>query len=144
MQVVPSENVLDLVKQLRLSLTGLLPQRAQLAALSVDLRKRILDDIDPGYSAIAVAEEYHVARRTVNALVQHRRVTGTLEPIRGRQGCKSTLDPRKEEILQIIDQNSSVTHESLRSQLGLVISLPALWRTLRRWGIRLKKSGPRR
>lgn len=112
-------------------------------ALSVDLRKRILNDVDQGLSALAVAEKYHVARRTVNSLVHHRRSTGSLEPIRGRQGRKSTLEPRRQEILEIIDLNSSVTLESLRSQLGLVISLPALWRTLRRWGIRLKKSGPR-
>jgi transposase len=111
--------------------------------LSVDLRKRILGDVDRGLSALAVAEKYDVSRRTVNALVHHRERTGSLEPIRGRQGRKSTLEPRKQEILHAIDQNSSVTLESLRSQLGLVISLSALWRALQSWGIRLKKSRPR-
>jgi len=111
--------------------------------LSLDLRERILDDVDRGLSAQTVAEKYRVARRTVNNLVHHRERTGSLEPIRGRQGRKSTLEPRRQEILQAIGQDPSLTLEALRRQLSLAISLPALWRTLRRWGVRLKKSPAR-
>lgn len=112
--------------------------------LSVDLRKRILEDVDAGLSAENVAAKYRVGRRTVNMLVQHRQKTGSLEPIRGRQGRKSTLEPRKQEILQAIDRNSGLTLHALREQLSLPISLPSLWLALRKWGIRLKKSSTRR
>jgi transposase len=108
--------------------------------LSVDVRQQIVSEIDGGASAIEVAEKYHVSRKTVNNLVHHRDRTGSLEPIRGRQGRKSKLLHRKSEILHAIDSNRSMTLCSLKDELQLDISLSALCRTLRRWGVNMKKS----
>lgn len=112
-------------------------------ALSVDLRRRILEEIDQGISQSQVALKYRVARKTVYSLIQHRQKTGSLEPIRGGVGRKSKAAPRREAIQQAIAENSSLTLQSLIDQLGLAISVSALSRTLRGWGIRLKKSPAR-
>ena len=112
--------------------------------LSVDLRQRILEDIDQGLSTLVTARKFRVARRTVDRLLQHRRKTGSLEPIRGHQGRKPRLEHVRQEILQAIRQNPGLTLTALKSQLSLNISLSGLWRTLRRWGLRLKKSPARR
>ncbi|MAT38061.1 MAG: hypothetical protein CL946_00490 [Ectothiorhodospiraceae bacterium] len=113
-------------------------------ALSIDLRQRILADRDRGLAALAIAEKYQFARRTVNGLVHHRERTGSLEPVRGRQGRKSTLEPRKAEILRAMQANPSLTLQQLKTQLKLKIALSSLWVALRGWGIRLKKSSARR
>ena len=109
-------------------------------ALSNDLRRRILDEIDQGVSQSQVARTYRVDRKTVWSLIQHRRKTGSLEPIRVGMGRKSKAAHCRAEIEQAIAKNSSLTLQALIDQLGLTISVSALSRTLRRWGIRLKKS----
>ncbi|WP_437191016.1 IS630 family transposase [Planctomicrobium sp. SH527] len=109
-------------------------------ALSVDLRRRILEAIDQGVSQSQVARTYRVDRKTVWSLIHHRQKTGSLEPIRAGVGRKSKVAHRQADIRQAIADNSSLTLQSLIDQLGLAISVSALSRTLRRWGIRLKKS----
>ena len=113
-------------------------------ALSVDLRRRILEAIDQGVSQSQVARTYRVDRKTVWSLIHHRQKTGSLEPIRAGVGRKSKVLHRRADITQAIADNSSLTLQSLIDQLGLALSVSALSRTLRRWGIRLKKSSARR
>jgi transposase len=85
-----------------------------------------------------------VTERTIYNILRHQRKTGSLEPIRGRQGRKSRLIRRQQEILGALAQNPHLTLAALQTQLALRVSLPALWRALRRWGLRLKKSPARR
>lgn len=108
-------------------------------ALSTDLRRRILEEIDQGVSQSQVARTYRVDRKTVWSLIQHRRKTGSLEPIRVGMGRKSSVAHRRAEIEQAIAKNSRLTLQELIDQLELRISVSALSRTLRRWGFRFKK-----
>ncbi len=113
-------------------------------ALSVDLRRRILNDIDLGVTQTQVAIKYQVARKTIYSLIRHRRETGTLEPTRPRVGPRSKVAHRRADIEQAVVQDHSLTLEDLIDRLQLTISVSALSRTLRRWGLRLKKSPARR
>lgn len=113
-------------------------------ALSMDLRTRIVADWDRGLPALAIAQKYTVARRTVNNLVHLRETTGSLEPIRGSRGRKSTLLPRKQEILEALQADPGLTLQRLKAELHLPIALSSLWTALHKWGLHLKKSPARR
>ena len=112
--------------------------------LSLDLRERIVEDCDTGIVAAVVAAKYRVSERTVFNLLALRRQTGGLCPRQGQVGRKPKLEDRKHEIVQSIEQNPNLTLKTLICELSLPISESALWKTLRRWGISLKKSDPRR
>jgi transposase len=113
-------------------------------ALSMDLRTRIGADWDRGLPALAIAQKYSVARRTVNNLVHLRDRTGSLEPVPGSRGRKSVLRPRKQEILEALQADPGLTLQGLKTQLRLPVALSSLWTALHKWGLRLKKSSARR
>lgn len=112
-------------------------------ALSMDLRTRIVADWDRGLPALAIAQKYSVARRTVNNLVHLRERTGALQPIPRKRERPLRLLPRKQEILEAIQAEPGITLQRLKAQLHLSIAISSLWTTLRRWGLRLKKSPAR-
>ena len=109
-------------------------------ALSNDLRERILQDCDAGETVSKVAEKYRVSERTVFKLRKLRRETGSYEPRTSRCGRRPKLTQRREEIERTLRENPSLTLQELISQLSLDISVSALWKTLKRWKLSLKKS----
>lgn len=113
-------------------------------ALSMDLRTRIMADWDQGLPALVIAQKFSVARRTVNNLVRLRARTGSLQPIPRRRERPLTLAPRQQEILEAIQAEPGITLQRLKARLRLPVAISSLWMTLRKWGLRLKKSPPRR
>jgi transposase len=53
-----------------------------MAAYSLDLRKRVLRAWDSGMDVYSVAGKYEVSRAWVHRLVQRRRETGSIEPLK--------------------------------------------------------------
>ena len=84
---------------------------------SLDLRTRIMDDLDRGLSAEEAAEKYSVTARTIYSWKLLKRETGGIVPRQGKTGPKGKLDPHREAILARIRENSDLTLEEMRSQL---------------------------
>ena len=110
------------------------------APLSVDLRVRVMADVDSGISAEDAAEKYSVTARTVynwKALV---RETGSLQPRDGTPGPKRKLEESRAGIESALAENPGLTLEDLKASLQLPVCVSTLWTALRSWGIVLTKS----
>jgi len=110
---------------------------------SLDLRTRVMDDLDRGLSPEEAAEKYSVTARTIYSWKLLKRETGDIAPRQGKTGPKRKLDPHREAILARIRENSDLTLEELILQLELPGCLQTLSNALHRWGIVLKKSHAR-
>ena len=110
---------------------------------SLDLRTRVMDDLDRGLSPEEAAEKYSVTARTICSWKLLKRETGDIAPRQGKTGPKRKLDPHREAILARIRENSDLTLEELILQLELPGCLQTLSNALHRWGIVLKKSHAR-
>ncbi len=111
---------------------------------SMDLRKRVMADVDSGLSIESVSRKYAVSSRTIFQWRELREETGGLEPRKGKTGPKRKLDSHRAEILAAVEQNPSITLEELKAKLELPGCLQTLWNTLHRWRIVLKKSNASR
>lgn len=111
---------------------------------SMDLRIRVIDDVNQGLSPEAASQKYSVSRRVIFKWKRRLEETGSLEPSKGRTGPKFKLEPYRKQILAAVESNSSITLEQLKCELNLPGCLQTLWNALRRWGIVLKKSDTRR
>ena len=107
---------------------------------SLDLRTRVMDDLERGLSAEEAAEKYSVTARTIYSWKLLKRETGGIAPRQGKTGPKRKLDAHREAILAWIRENSDLTLEELKSQLELPGCLQTLSNALHRWGIVLKTS----
>lgn len=107
---------------------------------SLDLRERVMSDVDKGMFIEAVAEKYSISTRVIFQWRDLRDETGELLPRKGKTGPKPKLDSYRSEILSAIESNSSITLEELKTKLELPGCVQTLWHALRRWGIVLKKS----
>ena len=107
---------------------------------SLDLRERVMSDVDQGMYIEAVAEKYSVSTRVIFQWRDLRDETGKLLPRKGKTGPKRKLDSFRSEILAAVESNPSLTLEELKTKLKLPGCVPTLWHALRRWGIVLKKS----
>ena len=114
------------------------------AALGMDLRVRVMADVDAGMSAEKAAVKYSVEARTIYQWKALRRETGALEPRAGKTGPKPKLDAHRERITAAIRENPSVTLEDLHTKLKLPASVTTLWVALKAWKLVLKKSPSRR
>ena len=108
--------------------------------LAMDLRVRVMKDVDAGMSAEKASVKYSISARTIYAWKKLRRDNGSLEPRSRRYGPQPKLNERREEILQAQRENPDLTLEELRSQLGLEAGISTLWTALTVWGQVLKKS----
>jgi len=109
------------------------------AALTSDLRVRVMADVDTGMSAEKAAEKYSVSARTIYHWKALRRETGVLAPRAGKTGPKPKLANDRERILAAVRADSALTLHALRQQLQLPVGISTLWQALRAWGIVLKK-----
>lgn len=110
---------------------------------SLDLRTRVMADVESGMSAERAAVKYSVSARTIYKWKGLKRETGSLNPRQGKGGPKRKLESYREPILATLKEKSGLTLAELRSQLQLPGCLQTLWNALHRWGIVLKKSDPR-
>ncbi|MEZ6054796.1 MAG: IS630 transposase-related protein [Planctomycetaceae bacterium] len=109
---------------------------------SVDLRTRVLEDVESGLTVEKAAAKYSVSSRVIYKWKRLQQETGSLAPRRVRSGPSPKLDPYRAAILQAISQDPGLTLEDLRTQLKLPGCVQTLWNALHRWRIVLKKSDP--
>ena len=112
------------------------------AAYSVDLRERVLTDLDAGMSKVAIARNYHVSTRWVYNLQKRREETGGIAPRPHAGGPKPKLADHTERLLALVEEQPDATLAELRERLGVAVSIATLWSTLKRLGVTFKKSRP--
>lgn len=113
------------------------------SAYGMDLRNRVMEDVQAGMSAEDAAAKYSVSPRTVYNWKTLRAEKGSLAPRDGKPGAKPKLQADRDRILAAVEQNSGITLEELRERLDLPVCLSTVWLALKAWGIVLKKSDPR-
>ena len=77
-------------------------------AYSVDLRERILKDIDAGMSTEDAARKYSVSISWAYSLQELRRTTGSIEPKKCKPGQQKKLAPYEKEVRQAVTDHPDV------------------------------------
>jgi transposase len=115
-----------------------------MAAYSMDLRTRVLEDRDAGLTSNDVATKYRVSRAWVDRLVQRRRETGEIGPRRQKKFRVRALAGQEDRLRALMDAQPDRTLAEIRVALPTTACLATIWRELDRLGITVKKNGPRR
>lgn len=108
-------------------------------AYSNDLRERILLDSESGLESDELAEKYRVSRSWVDRLKQRFRETGEYTARKATQTRPCVLAGHEERLLELVSEKPDLTLNELRDALNLGVSRMAVWRTLRRLGVTVKK-----
>lgn len=118
-------------------------------ALSLDLRRRIVEAVDHGLSQSEAARRFCVSNKTVGRLLRRRRESGSLQA-KPRPGAKRRLATEQHAMLAA--QMRQHPHQSLQEharlwqqEQGQSISDTTLWRTLQRmnWSPKKRVSMPK-
>lgn len=114
-------------------------------AYSEDLRARVLTAMDGGMAARAAASIFQVSVSYIYKALIRRRRTGEASACSSRGHRPRKLTPAQEAALEAhILANSDLTLAALRSWLeaecGVRVSSGAMWTTIKRLGLTLKKS----
>jgi transposase len=115
-----------------------------MAAYSMDLRTRVLQDWDAGLKADDVAAKYRVSRAWVHRLVQRRRETGEVGPRRQTRFRAQALAGQDDRLRALVDAQPDRTLAELRVALPTSASLATIWRALDRLQLTVKKNRTRR
>ena len=116
-------------------------EEVPMAAYSMDLRTRVLEDSDAGMRADAIAEKYRVSLSWVNRLKQRRRESGEIAPRRQIRWRTPILTPALPRLEALIADQSDRTLAELQHALGTTASLTTIWRAIERLAITIKKNG---
>jgi transposase len=114
-----------------------------MAAISLDLRKRIMRALDSDPSSLRVAARFDVSASFVRKLRIQARQTGDLSARRG-SGKKRLVKGEQEETLrELVRKHPDATlidlAKLLKKAARVVVSETTMWRSLQRLGITLKK-----
>ena len=109
-------------------------------AYSMDLRVRVMADVDNGMGTNAVAEKYRVSADWVRKLKRFRRETGDFGPRKQRVSNATKLDDHLDELQQLVAETPDATLKELRKEIGVSVGESTIWRALRRLQITFKKS----
>ena len=112
------------------------------AALSVDLRERVLAGVDAGEMVAKVARRFGVTRPTIYSWLALRAETGSLAP-RARSEPGRKLDEYREKIEAALDKDSGLTLADLKEKLDLPVGVSAVRKALDLWDLTFKKKRPR-
>jgi transposase len=112
------------------------------APLAMDLRTRVMTDLEAGMTVVGAATKYSVSTRTIYHWKTLVRDQGSPEPRHGQPGPKPKLANFREQILALVRENAEITLEDLKRTLELPVCLSTVWLALKAWGIVLKKSSP--
>ena len=107
---------------------------------SLDLRKRIVADVDVGLTMQAIAEKYRVSTKFIRDLRRLREETGQIEPRRAKTGPAPKLNQYSEQLTTLVHEQPDATLEELQRQLPVKVSLSTIWRALKALGFSFKKS----
>lgn len=109
-------------------------------AYSIDLRVRVLNDIDGGMKTSAAAAKYSVSPAWVRRLKQRRAATGEIAPRPQRHGKAAAWVAHTEAIREAVRQAPDATLDEYRRRFNLPMSRATLARALIVLGITRKKS----
>jgi transposase len=109
-------------------------------AYSMDLRDRVLRDLDAGLTTSAAARKYSVSPAWVRRLKQRRAATGETAPRRQRHGRVPAWVTHAEAIRDAVRRAPDATLDEYRTRFGLPMSRAALARALVALGLTRKKS----
>jgi len=100
---------------------------------SQDLRKRVFDTLERREGSLRqIARRFLVSLSFVTRLLEHRRLTGSLEPKPHGGGRPPALGPDDlERLRNLIHEKPDATLEELRQSLGVTCSLMAISRAVR-------------
>lgn len=111
-------------------------------AYSVDLRERVLADLDEGMATQEVADAHRVSPAWVRRLAQRRRETGEVAARVGRPGPAPALAAHHDRLRALVRDHPGLTAGEYRDRLGVGVAVLTVWRALRRLGLTHKKSRP--
>jgi transposase len=114
-----------------------------MAAISMDLRKRIFEARESGETTAEVAERFSVCTSFVRRLMQRYRETGSLAvPVTGKKrGRKFAFSEQDLERLgNLVAEKPDWTPRELGEELGFDVKPLTVWRALRRLDLTYKKS----
>jgi transposase len=109
-------------------------------AYSMDLRERVMKDIDAGMLRKDVAAKYSVSKDWITKLKKLRRERGSFAPIQQKYHTETKLDDKLTELQQAVAQRPDATLGELREMLHTTASVCAVYRALRKLKITFKKS----
>jgi transposase len=109
-------------------------------AYSIDLRERVLKDVDGGTTTSAVATKYSVSTAWVRRLKQRRAATGDIGPRQQRHGKATAWVVHTEAIREAVRQAPDATLDEYRQRFNLPMSRATLARALIVLGLTRKKS----
>ena len=109
-------------------------------AFPMEFRVLVAAAYDECGSSIEVAEEYNCSESWVRRLVQRRRETGSLEPLKPkRPDARKLHDDDLEQLRGLIAERPDMTLGELAEALGNKASVPTVWRATQALGLPLKK-----
>lgn len=110
---------------------------------SMDLRERVVADIDAQMAVAAVAKKYRVSQWWIHQLKRRRLVTGSIAPA-PQGGYKARALADSVDVLEgLIEEHRDATLDELRERLregGLEVKRTTLWNNLQYIGVSLKKN----
>lgn len=109
-------------------------------AYSIDLRERVLKDLDAGMKTSAVARKYSVSPAWVRRLKQRRAATGEIAPRQQRHGKHAGWLAHADAIREAVRQAPDATLDEYRQRFHLPMSRATLARALIALGLTRKKS----
>jgi transposase len=109
-------------------------------AYSMDLRERVLKDLDNDVSTSEVAKKYSVSSSWVRRLKQRRAATGEVSPRQQRYGRHPAWKTHAEAIREAVRQVPDATLDEYLTRFKLPMSRATLARALVVLGITRKKS----
>lgn len=112
-----------------------------MAALSIDLRRRILGAYDNGEGTRQqIASRFNVSLGMVKKLIQQRKQTGDIAPRYNRCGRKPIILPTYgDKIRALVEEKPDITLAEIRAELGIKCSLNAIHSALAKLALTYKK-----
>jgi transposase len=108
-------------------------------AYSMDLRVRVMADVDAGLGTKATAEKYRVSADWVRKLKRLRRQSGSFAARQQRVSHATKLDEHLPRLQQLVEERPDATLRELREALGVSVALGTIWRALRHLQFTFKK-----
>jgi putative transposase len=112
--------------------------------MSMDLRLRIVRAVEGGSPMRAAARRFAVSPSAAIKLMQRVRATGSPAPARYGGHRRPLLEPYEAGLKRVVEATPDLTLAELQAevqrQFGVVAGLSTLHKTLRRLGLRHKKS----
>lgn len=113
------------------------------APFSQDLRKRLVQAVENGSSARAVAGRFEVSPSAVIKLVQRVRKTGSTAPGKIGGYRKPMLEGHDDFLRELTASSKGITLAEIRDALiergAAAVSVTTIWSTLRRLGLTYQK-----